>query len=80
MYLVLFYFTEDHLLMGKMPVHNQFDTYGRRSESIYYTAKEFDSEEDDSDDGTRKYESSSSSSKRRYIDPWDLENYVYIRK
>lgn len=46
----------------------------RTAESIYYTAKEIDSEDSDA---TRPL---SASLPRRYIDPWDFENYVYVRR
>ncbi|XP_058829395.1 nucleoprotein TPR-like [Topomyia yanbarensis] len=79
----------------KMPAYTGFDSYAssrRTAESIYYSAKEFDSA-DDSDcmrlpppHFARRPSlldpmgPSDAIFSRRYVDPWDMENYVYIRK
>lgn len=42
--------------------------------SIYWNSMDFDSE------GTLSTKNSSTSTPRKYVDPWDLENYAYIRK
>lgn len=86
-----------------MPAYAPYDSFAssrRTADSIYYTAKEFDSA-DESDcmrhmpmmppmgpmpphsrrpsviDSLGPVDAIFS---RRYVDPWDLENYVYIRK
>ncbi|XP_062561964.1 uncharacterized protein LOC134225695 [Armigeres subalbatus] len=78
-----------------MPAYAGFDSFAssrRTAESIYYTAKEFDSA--DESDCLRPYPMPISRRpslmeplgpadaifSRRYVDPWDMENYVYIRK
>ncbi|XP_055531417.1 uncharacterized protein LOC129722173 [Wyeomyia smithii] len=76
-----------------MPAYSEYDRYAssrRAAESIYYSAKEFDSA--DESDCMRPLPHSRRPSlidplgpsdaifSRRYVDPWDMENYVYIRK
>uniref|UniRef100_A0A182PS90 Uncharacterized protein n=1 Tax=Anopheles epiroticus TaxID=199890 RepID=A0A182PS90_9DIPT len=67
-----------------MPAYAGFDSFAssrRTAESIYYTAKEYDSAEES--DYVRRAifeEGPNTIFNRRYVDPWDMENYVYIRK
>ncbi|XP_058066908.1 histone-lysine N-methyltransferase SETD1B [Anopheles bellator] len=78
-----------------MPAYDSFTSSRGRTESIYYTAKEYDSADgDESDYGHGRappppppppphiFEDTSPTTifNRRYVDPWDMENYVYIRK
>ncbi|XP_058459103.1 uncharacterized protein LOC131435343 [Malaya genurostris] len=78
-----------------MPAYTGFDTYAssrRTAESIYYSAKEFDSADDSDCMRSPQAHFSRRTSlvdpmgptdaifSRRYVDPWDMENYVYIRK
>ncbi|XP_053681322.1 uncharacterized protein LOC128732177 [Anopheles nili] len=67
-----------------MPAYAGFDSFAssrRTAESIYYTAKEYDSAEE-SDYARRAIFNDGPNTifNRRYVDPWDMENYVYIRK
>lgn len=58
--------------------HSSYDSHSHstphQNDSIYYTAMDFDSEYSDS---TRPLTTPTEHS-RNYIDPWDLENYVYV--
>ncbi|KFB50255.1 hypothetical protein ZHAS_00018332 [Anopheles sinensis] len=67
-----------------MPAYAGFDSFAssrRTAESIYYSAKEYDSAEE-SDYARRAIfeDGPNTIFNRRYVDPWDMENYVYIRK
>lgn len=78
-----------------MPAYAGFDSFAssrRTAESIYYSAKEFDSA-DESDCMQRLPMPMSRRPSlmesigpvdaifsRRYVDPWDMENYIYVRK
>lgn len=47
--------------------------------SIYWNSQ--DSQRSSSGEGSEPRSSSSSSGdRRRYVDPWDLENYAYLRR
>nr|XP_029730724.1 uncharacterized protein LOC109408775 [Aedes albopictus]XP_029730725.1 uncharacterized protein LOC109408775 [Aedes albopictus] len=82
-----------------MPAYAGFDSFAssrRTAESIYYSAKEFDSaDESDCMQPPMMHHPMHSMRRpslmeslgpadaifsRRYVDPWDMENYVYIRK
>lgn len=83
---------------ANMPAYAPYDSFAssrRTADSIYYTAKEYDSA--DEADLMRHMMVPAPHSRRpsvidpmggpvdtifsrRYVDPWDLENYVYIRK
>lgn len=81
--------------MHTMPAYAGFDSFAssrRTAESIYYSAKEFDSA-DESDcmrplpiPMSRRPSLMESLGpvdaifNRRYVDPWDMENYIYVRK
>ena len=45
----------------------------QQPDSIYWSAIDFESEDSDSTQPA-------TSVSRHYVDPWDLENYIYIRK
>lgn len=57
--------------------HSNYDSHSspHLTDSIYYTAMDFDSEYSDS---TRPLTTTTRKHSRNYIDPWDLENYVYV--
>ncbi|XP_050089810.1 uncharacterized protein LOC126573985 [Anopheles aquasalis] len=68
-----------------MPAYAGFDSFAssrRTAESIYYSAKEYDSAEEP--EYVRRAsileDAPTTIFNRRYVDPWDMENYVYIRK
>uniref|UniRef100_A0A182TFR8 Uncharacterized protein n=1 Tax=Anopheles melas TaxID=34690 RepID=A0A182TFR8_9DIPT len=67
-----------------MPAYAGFDSFGtsrRTAESLYYTAKEYDSAEESDYVRRAIFEDGPNTIfNRRYVDPWDMENYVYIRK
>uniref|UniRef100_A0A182W1S8 Uncharacterized protein n=1 Tax=Anopheles minimus TaxID=112268 RepID=A0A182W1S8_9DIPT len=67
-----------------MPAYAGFDSFAssrRTAESIYYTAKEYDSAEESDYVRRAIFEDGPNTIfNRRYVDPWDMENYVYIRK
>ncbi|XP_049290999.1 histone-lysine N-methyltransferase SETD1B-like [Anopheles funestus] len=67
-----------------MPAYAGFDSFAssrRTAESIYYTAKEYDSAEESDYVRRAIFEDGPNTMfNRRYVDPWDMENYVYIRK
>ncbi|ETN67585.1 hypothetical protein AND_000595 [Anopheles darlingi] len=68
-----------------MPAYAGFDSFAssrRTAESIYYSAKDYDSAEES--EYVRRAsileDAPTTIFNRRYVDPWDMENYVYIRK
>uniref|UniRef100_A0A182N3I8 Uncharacterized protein n=1 Tax=Anopheles dirus TaxID=7168 RepID=A0A182N3I8_9DIPT len=67
-----------------MPAYAGFDSFAssrRTAESLYYTAKEYDSAEESDYVRRAIFENDPNTIfNRRYVDPWDMENYVYIRK
>uniref|UniRef100_A0A182PZR7 Uncharacterized protein n=1 Tax=Anopheles farauti TaxID=69004 RepID=A0A182PZR7_9DIPT len=67
-----------------MPAYAGFDSFAssrRTAESLYYTAKEYDSAEESDYVRRAIFEDGPNTIfNRRYVDPWDMENYVYIRK